>query len=200
MVRGSAEHIGGIPFGGILPGIVVANTPIGAEASRGSVRVWIPTLHGAEQPEAQFLPEALVCFPWGGQLNTGIVIIPPIGSSVLCGFIEGYVEKPVVLGYFYGANEIPTEFDATKPESALILQHPSGWTVKLDFTSSVFEITNPEQNKIMLDSNGVSVSKAGEQATARLIHEFGIDTFTGAPLGEATQGATAAIKVSQSPT
>jgi hypothetical protein len=137
---------------------------------------------------------------WGGIAGTGIVAIPPIGSSVICGFLLGDVEKPLILGQFYGAEGLPPEaLAANPPDSALTLQHPSGWVIKLDFAAARMEIRHPTLNNLVVDAEGVKVSKAGEVATARVIHEFGIDTFTGAPLGEATQGASAAVKVSQSP-
>lgn len=185
---------------GLLPGIILQNTPDTGRPARGVAKVYIPHLHGPVQPPPSALPEALVMNLWGGIAGTGVVAIPPVGSSVICGFLLGDVEKPIVLGQFYGNEGLPDQAQAASPpDSALTIQHPSGWVIKLDFAASLLEITHPTQNSIVVDAEGVKASKGGEVANARVIHEFGIDTFTGAPLGEATQGASAAVKVSQSP-
>ena len=166
------------------------------------VKVWLPHIHGENEPAPQTLPEAIVLQLWGGIADLGIIAMPPLRSSVICGFLLGDQEKPIVLGAYFGSEELPTEareVQQTLPDSVLSIEHPSGGLIKLDFTENKLELRHPVQNSIILDEEGVKISKAGEEATARLIHEFGIDTFTGAPLGEATQGATAAVKASQAP-
>lgn len=195
-----------VPFSGIvggpglLEGIVLQNTPDPGRPARGVAKVYIPHIHGPVQPPPSALPEACVSLLWGGLAGLGLVAIPPVNSTVIVGFIMGDVEKPIVLGQVYGAEGLPAEAQAASPpDSALTIQHPSGWVVKLDFAAGRFEVRHPSLNSIVLDEEGVKLSKAGELAAARLIHEFGVDTFTGAPLGEATQGATAAVKASQSP-
>lgn len=197
-----------IPFEGILggpgllPGIVIQNTPDPGQPVRGAVKVWLPHIHGSEEPLPSTLPEATVLQLWGGIVSLGIIAMPPLRSSVICGFLLGDQEKPVVIGPYFGAEGLPTEAQAaqqTQPESVLTLEHPTGWLIKLDFVESRLEMRHPTLNSIVLDTEGVKISKAGETASARLIHEFGVDSFTGSPLGEATQGATAAIKVSQAP-
>lgn len=195
-----------VPFSGViggpglLPGIVLQNIPDAGRPSRGVAKVWLPHIHGPIQPLPTDLPEAVMLMLWGGIAQTGIITMPPVGSAVVCGFMLGDVESPVILGQFYGAEQLPAEaLAANPPDSALTMQHPSGWVIKVDFLQAKMEITHPTQNAIVVDATGVKISKAGEEATARVIHEFGVDTFTGAPLGEATQGASAAVKVSQSP-
>lgn len=186
--------ISGIPPGGVLPGVVVDN-----EVGGGKVKVWIPEIHGNVRPTPDELPFAYVMQGWGGLENTGVISMPPVESSVLVGFITGSVSCPVVLGYYYGSEGLPSEAVVSPPDSVLVIQHTSGWVVKLDFGNSILEVTDPAKNKLTFDAEALKVSKGGEEAIARVIHEFGIDTFTGLPLGEATQGATAAIKVSQAP-
>jgi hypothetical protein len=194
----------GVPFAdmapgqGVLPGIVIKNTPDDGRPARGAVKVWIPHIHGPVQPDPDTLPESLVLFPWGGLEGTGSVMMPPVGASVMVSFLLGDMEQPIVLGSFYGAEEIPDQAKADKPDNVIVIQHPSGWVIKVDFETSRLEITHPSRNSIVLDGDGVKISRSGEQAPARLIHEFGIDTFTGAPLGQATGGATGAVRVSRS--
>jgi uncharacterized protein involved in type VI secretion and phage assembly len=146
------------------------------------------------------LPEATVLQPWGGLVGLGMTLMPPIGASVVVGFILGDVEKPIVIGPYFGIEGLPPQAQASPtPDAVISIEHPSGWVVKIDFTASRLVMSHPAQNSIELNATGALVSKAGELATARVIHEFGIDTFTGLPLGEATQGASAALKVSQAP-
>jgi hypothetical protein len=200
MFVGQTPFKGIVAGPGLLPGTVLQNTPDPGRVQRGVAKVWIPHIHGPIQPLPTTLPEAIVIQPWGGLPGLGISLMPSVGASVMVGFLLGDVEKPIVIGPYFGAEGLPPQAQASPlPDGLISIEHPSGWVVKLDFATSRLVMTHPTLNSIELDAEGAKVSKAGEPALARVIHEFGTDTFTGLPLGEATQGASAALKVSQAP-
>ena len=43
---------------GLMPGIVVQNTPDPGQPVRGAVKVWLPHIDGSEEPLPSTLPEA----------------------------------------------------------------------------------------------------------------------------------------------
>ena len=199
-VVGETPFKGIVQGPGLLPGTVLQNIPDPGRVQRGVAKVWLPHIHGPISPLPESLPEAIVLQPWGGLPGLGVSLMPPVGASVMVGFLLGDVESPIVIGPYFGAEGLPTQAQASPVPDALIsIEHPSGWVVKIDFATSRLVMTHPTFNSLELDAEGVKVSKAGEPATARVIHEFGVDTFTGLPLGEATQGASAALRVSQAP-
>lgn len=110
------EKIGGIPVGtGLLRGLVIDNIDTDTPP-RGRCKVWFPQIHGPVEPQSGDLPFAENALAFGGLENTGLVIIPELRASVFCGFELGFIEKPVMLGFWYGQEGLPD-------------QHPTGETL-----------------------------------------------------------------------
>lgn len=184
------ESVGGIPHGGLLQGIVVDNT-----GANGRAKVWIPVIHGEEQPAADDLPDAIIPFGFGGIEGTGAIMMPPVGASVIVGFLYGLLHTPVIIGMYYGEEGIPSEAQASPPESALTIQHPGGWVVKLDFGANKFEVRGPGTIEIISQGQIILSSMAGimiKTPTGQLWQPNILPNclVTGAPHGGAAAGIT----------
>jgi phage baseplate assembly protein gpV len=161
-VRLGLRTVRGIPPGAMLPGIVLQNTPDKGRISRGVAKVWLPFVHGEEQPDPSMLPEAIVAMPWGGISDTGLILMPPINASVICGFILGDIERPVILGSYFGEEGLPSDAPTDEPESAVTLQHPDGFLVKIDFAAKKLEIVHPSGHTVTLDDTGLVVEHSSK--------------------------------------
>ena len=148
---------GNIPSGGLLPGIVQLIVLDSESNPTGQVKVWLPHIHGDPVPDPGDLPSAVVASPWGGTANTGITNLPPVGSSVLVGFLLGDIAYPVVLGNYYGQEGVPDQARGGTPENKLTLQNPDGWVVQMDFTESKFKIESPDKSSLVMDDSGVTI-------------------------------------------
>ncbi len=188
--RGTFQNPGGIPYGGLLHGIILDNT-----LPNGRAKVWIPVIHGEDEPLPSDLPDAIVTFPWGGVKGTGAVMMPPIGASVIVGFLYGTVWTPVVLGPYFGQEGIPSEAQAAPAESAITIQHASGWVIKVDFAEPKMEVRGPGPIEISAQAPIVLSSMTGIQIktpTGQLWQPCIVSNclVTGAPHGGVPGGIT----------
>lgn len=115
---------------GLMYGIVVAHS-----GSNGRAKVYIPQIHGEEQPSAEDLPEAIVTSVYGGISGTGLIAIPPVGASVIVGFLLGLAWSPVIVGTYYGNEGIPSDGQASPQDKAVTLTN-GAWTIKMDFSGT----------------------------------------------------------------
>lgn len=71
----------------------------------GRIRIRVPFLHGIEGTMSYILdrclPFATPCFP-SASADSGMFLVPEVGSTVLVMFEDGDKEKPVYLGQCYG--------------------------------------------------------------------------------------------------
>lgn len=90
------------------------------------------------------LPWAEPCFPWGGQkrvigdkapngnVHEGFYMIPEVGSTVWVAFENGWVQRPVWLGGWYGVDELPDEVDPQNPEKVRLIKTRIGHVLLFD--------------------------------------------------------------------
>ncbi|KKN80252.1 hypothetical protein LCGC14_0332210 [marine sediment metagenome] len=177
MVSRNLDKIGGIPLGtGILLGIVIDNVDTGTP-DRGRCKVWFPLIHGPEQPESFELPFAENALSFGGLANTGFVIIPEVGASVACGFELGFIEEPIMLGYWYGEEGLPDQHPTGETRDKVItLQRTDSETgdrflLQIDFTDNSFKVTRTTSE----GDDFLEVGKDGIKAETAEGNEISID-------------------------
>ncbi|KAF1712641.1 type VI secretion system tip protein VgrG [Pseudoxanthomonas kalamensis DSM 18571] len=94
---------------GTLTGIVVGEGPVHTDRDH-RIRVQLPSVRprgegmqadaAAAADEGQFETWVRVATPWAGD-NWGGVFVPRIGQEVLVGFLEGDIDRPVIVGALY---------------------------------------------------------------------------------------------------
>ena len=103
---------------------------------------------------------ALPCAAYGGN-GVGIFAIPAVGDGVWIEFEAGDVSRPIWSGTWWADNELPNQ---ATPD-VKIIKTASGHTITLDDTSGSEKVEILEKNgaKIVLDQQGVEVSKGGQK-------------------------------------
>lgn len=147
------------------PGMVQVEYTIGEKGR--NVSGWIP-----------------VAMPYTGK-ETGMCLMPEIGTEVVVGFLMGNWNRPVVLGSLWNKNQpFPKEAVHEKNEAKLIrtkrgisisikeeekkesveISTPKGYRVSIDDGKDTISISDKDgKNKITLDGKGGSVSAEAEQ-------------------------------------
>jgi hypothetical protein len=135
----------------------------------GRVQVEVPSEYGSDR-----LMWAMPCSPYAGS-GVGFFAVPPVGAAVWVAFENDDLERPVVLGGFWGTGEVPAspavpQMKMLKTDAITMtlsdLPGAGGFTVevsppavamptKIAVTSSGIEISIGA-SKIVL--NGVTVS------------------------------------------
>lgn len=98
------------------------------------------------------------CVPFAGK-KIGMGFLPDVGAGVWIEFEGGDVSYPIFTGYYWNDGENPAE--ATAKVRAIVTQ--GGLKILLSDSPQSITITDQSGNKIVLDSNGVTVSKGGQQ-------------------------------------
>jgi len=118
---------------GVWPGIVVnTQDPL----RRGRIRVRVPQVFG-DTTESYFVPDeqlpwAFPCFPLVGK-DSGLAMIPEVGSGVWVTFYGNDARTPVWLGGWFAANDKITEHEISyrpAPED-YVLKTPGGHLLQL---------------------------------------------------------------------
>ncbi|HEY44894.1 MAG TPA: baseplate assembly protein [Anaerolineae bacterium] len=103
---------------------------------------------------------ALPCAPYAGS-GVGLFAIPAVGDGIWIEFEAGDVSRPIWSGAWWAENEPPNQ---ATPETKVI-KTGSGHTITLDDTPGSEKVEIAEKNgaKIVMDQNGVEVSKGGQK-------------------------------------
>lgn len=88
----------------------------------GRVQVSVPAVLGDGQ-----LAWALPCSPYAGN-GVGLFAVPPVGANIWVAFEGGDLDRPIVLGCFWAAGEVPSP--SALPTSTVL--KTDGVTVTLD--------------------------------------------------------------------
>ncbi len=96
------------------------------------------------------------CVPYAGN-NVGFAFLPEKGSGVWIEFEGGDVSYPVWTGCYWRQGEIPS--DATPTVKAIVTK--AGHKILLDDDGGTITITDANENKITLDSSGVTLERGG---------------------------------------
>jgi hypothetical protein len=119
--------------------------------SLGRVKARVPRLFGDEETGW-----ALPAFPYGGKREQGFFVVPDVGSSIWVEFEEGYLSHPIWSGVWYGSGELPESASPAKK----VLKTKSGHKLVLDDDGGSIEITDSNDNSVMMDSGTIRI-KAG---------------------------------------
>lgn len=112
--------------------------------------------------------------------NRGIFFRPEIGDEVVVGFLNGDSQHPVVLGGLHSSSK-PAPFTEKddNPEKGLVtrseikmvfddekksysLTTPAGKSLVLDEDAGILELKDENGNKLIMDSNGITIESAGK--------------------------------------
>jgi hypothetical protein len=117
----------------------------------GRVKARVRRLFGEEETGW-----ALPAFPYGGKREQGFFVVPDVGSSIWVEFEEGYLSHPIWSGVWYGSGELPESASPAKK----VLKTKSGHKLVLDDDGGSIEITDSNDNSVMMDSGTIRI-KAG---------------------------------------
>ncbi|ABV94288.1 conserved hypothetical protein [Dinoroseobacter shibae DFL 12 = DSM 16493] len=117
----------------------------------GRLRVRVPSVMGNEVSDW-----ALPCAPFGGLDGQGLFLIPEVDSQLWVEFEEGNPDKPIWVGTFWRASDLPPE-DARQPEpTTRMLQTPSGHRLRFDDADGDERITLAHKSgaELVMDPEG----------------------------------------------
>lgn len=100
----------------------------------------------------------MACVPYAGDA-VGIAFLPEVGSGVWIEFEGGDVSYPIWTGCYWRKDEFPEE--ATEKIKAIVTQ--SGHKILLDDDASTITITDSNDNKITLESSGITLERGGKK-------------------------------------
>jgi len=98
------------------------------------------------------------CVPYAGK-EVGIAFLPEVGSGVWIEFEGGDVSYPIWVGCYWRSGETPSE--ATGKVKAIITN--AKHKILLDDDQGSITIEDNNQNKITMDSNGVTLEHSGKK-------------------------------------
>lgn len=101
---------------------------------------------------------ARACVPFAGK-GIGMAFLPGVGAGVWIEFEGGDVSYPIFSGYYWNDGEHPAA--ATAKVRAIITD--GGARILLSDDPQSITITDQGGNKIVLDANGITISKGGQQ-------------------------------------
>jgi uncharacterized protein involved in type VI secretion and phage assembly len=98
------------------------------------------------------------CVPYAGK-DVGFVFIPEKGSGVWIEFEGGDVSYPVWTGCYWRSDEMPS--DATPSVKTIVTK--AKHKILLDDNEGSITITDDNENKITLDSSGITLERGGSK-------------------------------------
>ncbi len=147
-------------FFGLYRGIVRSNDDSHeANGYRCCLKVYVPQVYGQEI-ETVDLPWAEPCLPFGGgrldqEKSYGFIAIPPIGASVWVMFEQGYNERPVWMGAWYGTRdgdpELPEEAQDEYPNT-ILFKDPT------DVDGMYFRMTRGEKIELVAKTGAIRLT------------------------------------------
>jgi uncharacterized protein involved in type VI secretion and phage assembly len=100
----------------------------------------------------------MACVPYAGA-SVGFAFLPEVGSGVWIEFEGGDVSYPIWTGFYWRSDEYPS--DATEKIKVIITK--SGHKLLLDDNASTITITDTNENKIVLESSGITLERGGKK-------------------------------------
>jgi uncharacterized protein involved in type VI secretion and phage assembly len=97
------------------------------------------------------------CVPYAGQ-DVGIAFLPENGAGVWIEFEGGDVSYPIWVGCYWRSGEPPS--DAAPKVKTIVTA--SGHKIILDDDAETITISDPNQNKITLDSSEIKLERGGQ--------------------------------------
>jgi uncharacterized protein involved in type VI secretion and phage assembly len=119
------------------------------EASTLRIKAKVPSVL-TDQETGWCMP----CVPYAGD-NVGFAFLPEKGSGVWIEFEGGDVSYPIWTGCYWRQGEIPS--DATPTVKVIVTK--VGHKILLDDDGGTITITDANQNKITLDSSGITLER-----------------------------------------
>lgn len=99
----------------------------------------------------------VACVPYAGDQH-GFAFLPELGSGVWIEFEGGDVSYPIWTGFYWRANELPS--DATATVRAIVTKGSN--KILLDDDQSSITVTDQNGNSMTLDQNGISAQRSGK--------------------------------------
>lgn len=98
------------------------------------------------------------CVPYAGP-NAGIAFLPDVGSGVWVEFEGGDVSYPIWTGCYWRDGETPS--DAAPKVKVIVTK--SGHKIILDDQAGSITISDTNQNKVTLDSSGITLERGASK-------------------------------------
>ena len=99
-----------------------------------------------------------LCLPYAGP-NVGLAFLPEVGSGVWIEFEGGDVSYPIWTGCYWRTGEQPS--DAAPAVKTIVTKAPH--KILLDDDAGTITISDSNQNKVTLDSSGITLERGGEK-------------------------------------
>ena len=142
-------------------------TATDVDATTLRIKAKVPAVLGG-QPTGWCEP----CVPFAGK-GVGLAFLPEIGSGVWIEFEGGDVSYPIWVGCYWRDGEVPS--DASPSVKAIVTK--SGHKILLDDDGESITISDPNENSITLDADGIKL-KRGD--TTILLDDSKVDLNDGA--------------------
>jgi uncharacterized protein involved in type VI secretion and phage assembly len=128
-------------------------TATDVDASTLRIKAKVPSVLG-EQPTGW----CRHCVPYAGQ-SVGMAFLPEIGSGVWIEFEAGDVSYPIWTGCYWRDGEQPS--DAGPAVKTIVTK--AGHKILLDDNAGSITMSDPNDNKVTLDSSGVTFERGGSK-------------------------------------
>jgi uncharacterized protein involved in type VI secretion and phage assembly len=115
------------------------------------IKAKVPGVLG-DQPTGWCMP----CVPYAGD-QVGFAFLPETGSGVWIEFEGGDVSYPVWTGCYWRQGEVPSD---AKPKVKAIITR-SGHKLLFDDDGETITLSDPNENKVTLDSSGITLERGG---------------------------------------
>jgi uncharacterized protein involved in type VI secretion and phage assembly len=122
------------------------------DASTLRIKAKVPSVLG-EQATGWCMP----CVPYAGP-GVGIAFLPETGAGVWIEFEGGDVTYPIWVGCYWRSGEQPS--DAAPKVKAIVTA--SGHKILLDDDAETITISDPNENKVTLSSDGITLERGGQ--------------------------------------
>jgi uncharacterized protein involved in type VI secretion and phage assembly len=99
-----------------------------------------------------------LCLPYAGP-SVGLAFLPEVGSGVWIEFEGGDVSYPIWTGCYWRVGEPPS--DAAPKVKVIVTASPH--KILLDDDAGTITISDSNQNKVTLDSSGITLERGGEK-------------------------------------
>jgi uncharacterized protein involved in type VI secretion and phage assembly len=119
------------------------------------IKAKVPSVLG-QQPTGW----CMACVPYAGK-DVGIAFLPEEGAGVWIEFEGGDVSYPIWTGCYWRTDEIPS--DAAPKVKVIVTK--SKHKILLDDGSGAIAVSDDNDNKITLDSSGITLERGGKKVS-----------------------------------